>query len=101
MVERIEIERALVSAGAGPILAIAENLALVVEIGVARPHCRHRRYQPLVRRPRQFRPVVPITQIELPAAAPAEDKLLIKSLKRPAIQAVRLDGGCDSEFSER
>jgi hypothetical protein len=49
----------------------------------------------------QFRRVVPITHIEPPAAIPADDELLIKSLKRPAIQAVRLDGSCKSEFSER
>ena len=33
----------------------------------------------------QLRRVVPITHIELSAAVPAEDELLIKSLKRPAI----------------
>ena len=43
----------------------------------------------------------PNLDIELPAAVPAEDELLLKSLKRPAIQTVRLDGSCDSEFSER
>ena len=49
----------------------------------------------------QFRCVIPIAHIESSAAVPAEDKLLFKSLKRPAIQAMRLDGSCKSEFSER
>jgi hypothetical protein len=56
---------------------------------------------PRVRGPGQFGCVVPIAHIGSSAAVPAEDKLLFKSFKRPAIQAVRLNGSCDSKFSER
>ena len=40
---------------------------------------------------RQFRATLPIANIESPAAFPADDVLLLKPLKRPAIEAVCLN----------
>ena len=39
----------------------------------------------------QFRATLPIANIESPAAFPADDILLLKALKRPAIEAVCLN----------
>jgi hypothetical protein len=41
-----------------------------------------------------------MTNIELPAAFPADDELLFKPLKRPAIEAVCFNGTGDPVFAE-
>jgi hypothetical protein len=48
---------------------------------------------------RQFPAILPITNIEPPAALPAEDVLLLKPLKRPTIEAVCFNGTGDPVFA--
>jgi hypothetical protein len=44
---------------------------------------------------------VPLLEVEPPAAFPADDVLLLKSLKRPAIEAVRFNGTGNPVLAER
>jgi hypothetical protein len=48
-----------------------------------------------------IRGAVPFGYIESASTFPAEDELLVKSFKWSAIEAVRLDGGSNAEFTER
>ena len=49
---------------------------------------------------RRFRATLPITNVEPPAAFPADDVLLLKPLKRPTIEAVCFNGAGGPEFAE-
>jgi hypothetical protein len=48
---------------------------------------------------RRFQGSLPITDIEPPAAFPADDELLFKSLKGPTIEAVCFNGTGDPVFA--
>ena len=48
---------------------------------------------------RRFRATLPITNVEPPAAFPADDVLLLKPLKRPTIEAVCFNGTGDPVFA--
>ena len=48
---------------------------------------------------RRFRATLPITNIEPPAAFPADDVLLLKPFKRPTIEAVCFNGAGDPVFA--
>jgi len=46
-----------------------------------------------------IRGAIPVGYIESASTFPAEDELLVKSFKWPAIEAVRLNGSNNSEFT--
>ena len=48
-----------------------------------------------------IRCAIPVGYFESASTFPAEDELLVKSFKWSAIEAVRLDGGSNAEFTER
>jgi hypothetical protein len=56
-----------------------------------------RRFRDVIR---PFRTAIPITDIEPPPTFPADDVLLLKSLERTAIEAVRFNGTGNPVLSE-